>query len=128
MKADKLERADRIALQIVYKKVDVPYLKKYREDNMLDLIKRRIVSILIISGLLMFVVFLVITRINNIKTYNNLPGVIGNITLLPIFTGLIIYSEKIKFDNFSLSIVIKIVSITAILGATISGLVIILGT
>ncbi len=95
---------------------------------MLDLIKRRIVSILIISGLLMFVVFLVITRINNIKTYNNLPGVIGNITLLPIFTGLIIYSEKIKFDNFSLSIVIKIVSITAILGATISGLVIILGT
>ena len=128
MKADKLERADRIALQIVYKKVDVPYLKKYREDYMLDLIKRRIVSILIISGLLMFVVFLVITRINNIKTYNNLPGVIGNITLLPIFTGLIIYSEKTKFDNFSLSIVIKIVSITAILGATISGLVIILGT
>ncbi len=95
---------------------------------MLDLIKRRIVSILIISGLLMFVVFLIITRINNIKTYNNLPGVIGNVTLFPIFTGLIIYSEKIKYDKFSLSIIIKIVSITAILGATISGMVIILGT
>lgn len=68
------------------------------------MIKKRIVCVLIISGVMLFILFIIFTKIiNNISTYNNFMGTIGMLTLMPTFIGTFIYSRRIKNDRIMLS-------------------------
>lgn len=79
-------------------------------------IKEKIVGVLIVCGIISFIIYILITKIIiNIPTKNNIAGLIGVFTLLPIFIGLFIYSEKIKNKRNSLSRIIKFISIIYIL-------------
>ena len=81
-----------------------------------------LVRILMVTGISLFIVFIIITKIIfDIPTVNNFPATIGALTMFPFFIGLIIYSKRIKSDRPLLCMFLRIfsglfISATIILG------------
>ena len=84
-----------------------------------------IYRILIITGLVLFTIFIIIIEIYKIKAINNMAAVIGTVMLYPTFIGIYLYSNKIKLEKYYISIILKIISITYIGGVLVSSLTII---
>lgn len=89
---------------------------------------KKIHILLIIVGLVLFIIFRIVTLIYNIPTVKNLVSVIGLSLLIPTFIGLIIYSERIKEYRFKLSIFLKGISIVCIVAFSVTTLLYFLGT
>lgn len=76
--------------------------------RMVEKIKKHYIA-LIVSGIVLGYIYGFIMKINNIPTENNWAAVIGILLGgLPLFSGLWIYSNKIKDDKKELSKIIKI--------------------
>ncbi len=88
----------------------------------------KIEIILIICGIILFLIFIIITKIiNNISTKENFIGTIGTLTLVPTFIGMLIYGIRIKESKLNLSrvlIFISLVYLVGLFGSIINGLLI----
>ena len=83
--------------------------------------------IFIMSGIILFIIFYIITWIFNIPTVNNFASIIGSLLVTPIFMGLYLYGEKIKEYKFKLSILLRGFSAFSIFAIIISNIIVLVG-
>jgi|AGTN01.2.fsa_nt_gi hypothetical protein len=91
---------------------------------MFIIIKKKIISILILGGIILFCSFIIITKIvNNIPTRNNIAGAIGLITLIPLFIGIFLYARKLKQTKPGLARFLLFASTTFIIMFSLVGII-----
>lgn len=89
-------------------------------------IKQKIDKILITLGIILIAIFYVIIKVNDIPVRNNIIGIVGALTMLPMFIGLFIYGKRKKNVNLGLSISLRWISIIYFVAIGLGSLLVLL--